>query len=90
MVDFNDRQNELIVTKKFGKRYNAKDLQFALDIVSISRSTYLRMRTHIALPSIRLLQNTFSSSKAVQVSSILFELSLMQKFVQLIVDEIYV
>lgn len=90
MVDFNDRQNALIVTDKFGRRYNAKDLQFALDIVSISRSAYLRMRSHIALPSIRLLQNTFSSSKKVHVSSILSELSPMQRYIQLIIDEVYV
>jgi len=90
LISFNDRQNELIVKKKFGRRYTASDFSFALRIVSISRSTYLQLRSFIALPSIRLLQNTFKSASSITFESILAELTPMQRHIQLMIDEVYV
>jgi len=87
---FIDRQNQLIVTDKYGRRYNADDISFALKIISISRSAYVKLRSFLPLPSIRSLQKVFSSSSFVPFEAIFDELSPMQRYVHLNIDEVYV
>jgi len=89
-LDFNDRQNHLLVINKRAGRCDAFDLCFALRLISVSRSAYIELRKTLALPSIRFLQNTFSSCQSVSLDNIFSSLSEIQRMVHLIIDEIYV
>lgn len=90
MANFNDRQNELLVTHQKGRRYNVNDISMALDLVCISRAAYKRLNSYLPLPSIRTLQNLFASSENISICDIIKELSPMQKYIHLNIDEIYV
>lgn len=90
MVQFSDRQNELMIHPDKGRRYDRQDLKVCLDLVSTSRSAYVRLRSFMPLPSLRTLQNLFSSSQNVEINSIISSLTPMQRNIHLTIDEIYV
>jgi len=64
-------------------------MAIALETVTLSRSAYNIWRFYLALPSIRTLQNAFSSSEKLDVSTLLQNLSPFQNFILLNIDEIY-
>ena len=87
---FVDRQNELIVVAEKGRRFDARDIKMALEIVSVSRSAYSRLRNYLPLPSIRTLQNTFSAADKMDYTDLVNQLPPMQKYIRLNIDEVYV
>jgi len=90
MTAFNDRQNVHILCKPNARRYNSEDISFALEIVSTSRAAYEKLRSYLALPTIRTMQNVFKGSEKAKLEDIFACLTPMQHNVFLNIDEVYV
>lgn len=87
---FNDRQNELLVSCEKGRRFNVEDISHSLELICISRSAYIRLRSYLALPSVRTLQTYFNASESVGYDDLIKTLTPMQRYIHLNVDEIYI